>query len=211
MSHDRLLDLRHLQTLENQRDSCAMVKGKVVQRPIETVTGVTLHQTAAWYSVAKYQLKAAEGDEALARHMRALAINAPITAMRHGKFVVVHGPTDYVYHGHQLNETDLGLEHEGLYDADGNPVKKPPGVDVGEIIEAGRAALTWAVEQCPKMQWVDAHRQAMRRGARAKTSDPGAKIFREVGVEWGVKKLGLKIRPDQVWGAGKALPKNWYA
>lgn len=35
--------------------------------------------------------------------------------------------------------------------------------------------------------------------------------FREVGVEWGVKKLGLKIRPDQVWGAGKALPKNWYA
>lgn len=187
-----------------------MVGGKVVQRPLPSVTGVTLHQTAAWYSVAKYQLKAAGDDEELARHMRALDINAPATAMRHGKAVLGHSVTDLVYHGHQLNEADYGLEHEGLYDTDGNPIKKPAGVDVGEIIEAGRAVIDYLVEQAPNLRWVHAHRQAMRTGKSAKTADPGRRIFQEVGM-WAVRKYGLSVEPDRTWGSGKPLPEDWVA
>lgn len=40
--------------------------------------------------------------------------------------------------------------------------------------------------------------------------DPGARIFREVAIEHGVRKLGLTIEPDRVWGTGVALPRAWY-
>lgn len=187
-----------------------MIGNQVVQRKLADVKGVCLHQTAAWYSVSPQQLKKAGGDEQLARHTRFLAVNAPATAGRHGKVVLAHSITDYVEHGEQLNAEDYGLEHEGLYDADGNPIKKPNGVDVGEIIEAGRACMEMLVEQCPSLQWVDAHRQARRpgKGRHAKTSDPGKRIFQEVGM-WAVRKFGLKVRPDMVWGIGRPLPKSW--
>lgn len=183
--------------------------GRVVQR---VPTGVTLHQTACWYSVKPFQLQASHGDETLARHRRALAVHAHVTAMRHGRFVVAYPLELYVQHGHLLNGTDIGLEHEGLYNENGDPMEMPSGVDVGEIIEAGRAALTWIVEQAPAVRYLHAHRQSMRPGGkrRAKTSDPGARIFREVGVEHGVRKLGLAIEPDRKLGSGMALPRSWY-
>lgn len=207
---DRLLDLRHEQTDENRLAACMIGNGKVVKR---VPTGVTLHQTACWYSVAPFQLKASGGDEVLARHRRALAVHAHVTAMRHGRFVVGYDLDEYVQHGQLLNGTDVGLEHEGLYDEDGEPMEMPDRIDVGEIIEAGRAALSWIVEHAPTIRFLHAHRQSMRPGKdrRPKTSDPGARIFREVGVEHGVKKLGLVIEPDRVWGIGKPLPKSWYA
>ena len=181
--------------------------GRAVQR---VPTGVTLHQTACWFGVAPFQLAASGGDETLARHRRALGVHAHITAFRSGRFVVAYDPGDYVQHGDLLNGEDVGLEHEGLYDADGRPVGMPRGVDVGEIIEAGRAALTWLVEQNPTLRYVHAHRQSRRAPKRPKTADPGARIFREVGVEHGVRKLGLAIEPDRKLGSGMALPRSWY-
>lgn len=210
MGHPRLLDLMSEQTSENIAAACQMVRGKPATR---TPTGVTLHQTACWFGVAPFQLKASGGDEALARHRRALAVHAHITAFRSGKFVVAYDPHVYVNHGHQWNSTDVGIEHEGLYDANGEPMEMPDRVDVGAIIEAGRAALSWLVETCPTIRYVHAHRQAMREGRnrRPKAADPGARIFREVGVEHGVKKLGLVIEPDKALGIGLPLPKGWYA
>lgn len=211
---DRILDWRGRQTHENEQDACELdALGRPIVRKPEDVIAAALHQTACWYSVASYQRKAAGGDEVLARHMRALGVNAHITAMRHGRAVVAYDPLVYVNHGHQLNPFSDAIEHEGLYDADGNPIETPDRVDVGEIIEAGRAALTWLVEQRPTIRLVYAHRQAMRQGGgrRAKTSDPGARIFREVGVEHGVKRLGLTIDPAKVWGIGRQLPPSWYA
>lgn len=209
----RILDWRGQQTAENERDACELDGlGRPVIRRIEDVTAVALHQTACWYSVAPYQRKAAGGDEVEARHRRALGIHAHMTAMRHGLAVVAYDPRVYVQHGHQLNAFSVGLEHEGHYTEAGEPIEMPDRVDVGAIIEAGRAALSWLVERCPSMRLVYAHRQAMRPGGkrRAKTSDPGARIFREVGIEHGVRRLGLTIDPAKVWGTGRPLPASWY-
>lgn len=206
----RLLDLRHEQTEVNRRDACEYRRGAVVMRDPKAVTAIALHQTAVPYSVSERQLKASGGDEALARHRRFLSVNAHVTAGRHGIFVVAHDPLTYVNHGHQLNAFSVGLEHEGLYGVDGVPRENSAHLDVGAIIEAGRAAMTWIVEQCPHITHVYAHRQAMRAPKAAKTADPGARIFREVGVEHGVKRLGLRIEPERTWGTGKPLPRSWY-
>jgi hypothetical protein len=208
--NDRLLDLRHEQTEKNRRDACEYRRGAVVMRDPKTVTAIAVHQMAVPFAVASYQLAASSGDEALARHRRFLGVNAHVSAGRHGRFVVAHDLLVYVNHGHQLNAFTVGLEHEGLYDVDGKPIGPTASLNIGEIIEAGRAAMTWIVEQLPSITHVYAHRQAMRSPKGAKTADPGARIFREVAVEHGVRKLGLKIEPDRTWGTGKALPRNWY-
>lgn len=126
-------------------------------------------------------------------------------------FVLAHDLLTYVNHGDLLNPTDVGVEHEGEFTMNGEPVGKPSDVDVGEIIEAGRAALTYIVESLPNIKYVHAHRQSRRAPKAAKTSCCSALIFREVGVAHGVRKLGLAIEPDRTWGTGKALPRNWYA
>jgi hypothetical protein len=208
--HPRLLDLRHEQTEANRRDACEYRRGAVLMRDPKSITGVTLHQTAAWYSLKPYQIHASKGDTVLARHRRFLPVNAHITAGRHGMFVLGHDLTTYVNHGDLLNPTDVGIENEGLYDANGEPIDKPSSVDVGEIIEAGRAALTYVVESLPNVKFVHAHRQSRRAPKAAKTSCCGARIFLEVAVQHGVRKLGLQIEPDRVWGSGHPLPRNWY-
>jgi hypothetical protein len=133
--------------------------------------------------------------------------------MRHGSAVVAYDPRAYVNHGHNANEFSVGLEHEGHYTESGEPVEMPGKVDVGPIIEAGREALTWLREQLPNLRVIIAHRQSMRAGGnrRPKTADPGARIFREVGVEHGVKRLGLTIDPVATWGIGRPLPASWYS
>ena len=206
----RVLDWRARQTDVNREDACAMMRGKVIMRPLGDVLGITLHQTAAYFSVAPYQLKAAGGDEQLARHTRFLDPNAHSTAGRHGKVVIAHDPAAYVFHGHQLSSFTVGQEHELLCDADGNAIRPPKGWSYDEVIEAGRAGLTWYAENLPNLKFVYAHRQAYRKAKGAKTRCCGARIFKEVGVEHGVKKLGLTTEPNRIWGGGKALPSNWY-
>jgi hypothetical protein len=208
--HPRLLDLRHEQTEANRRDACEYRRGAVLMRDPRAITGVCLHQTAKFYGVADYQALASKGDIALARHRRFLAVNAHITAGRHGMFVLAHPLETYVNHGDLLNPTDVGIEHEGHYSMDGEPIDKPASVNVGEIIEAGRAALTYIVESLPNVKFVHAHRQSRRAPKAAKTSCCSALIFREVGVAHGVRKLGLAIEPDRTWGTGWTLPKSWY-
>lgn len=210
----RIVDLRHEQTKENIADACLLdAHGRAVVRDPKDVVAAMLHQTGCWFSVKPYQIKASGGDPVLARHRRALAVNAHSTAMRHGRVVLAYDPLVYVNHGHVANPWSYAIEHEGLYDEDGDPMETPDQIDVGEIIEAGRAALTNAAETLPALKLVWAHRQSMRPGGnrRAKTSDPGARIFREVGIEHGVKKLGLTVEPDRVFGIGKPIPKEWLA
>lgn len=208
----RILDFRARQTPANAKDACEFDGSAIRMRDPTDVIACMLHQTGCWYSVVDYQLRAAKGDEALARHLRALEINAHATAMRHGRCVLGYEPRAYVNHGDVANPWSWGLEHEGLYDADGNPIRMPKGVDVGEIIEAGRAGLTWAAENLSSLRLVWAHRQSRRagKGRKPKTADPGARIFREVAVEHGVKKLGLTIEPERVFGIGRPLPANWF-
>lgn len=211
MTHERLLDLRHEQTEKNRRDACEYRRGAMLMRDPRAITGVTLHQMAKFFGLAPYQIQASKGDLVLARHRRFLAANAHISAGRHGKFVLAHDLLTYVNHGDLLNPTDVGIEHEGEYTMHGEPVDKPAGVDIGEIIEAGRAALTYVVESLPNVKFVHAHRQSRRAPKAAKTSCCSARIFLEVGVHHGVKKLGLSIEPDRTWGSGHTLPRSWYS
>lgn len=206
---DRLLDLRSERTAAQEREACLLGQdGKPASRQ---PTGITLHQTACFFTVAPFQVKASKGDETLARHRRALNVHAHITAFRSGKFVVAYDLDTYVQHGDLLNGEDIGLEHEGLFDVNGVPVSPPRGYDLDAVIEAGRAAVEWIVNERPSVRYIHAHRQSRRpgKGRTAKTSDPGRRIFQDVGM-WAVRRFGLQIEPDRVLGVGKALPRDWY-
>lgn len=199
-----------MQTDENVRDACKMDRGKVVVRPLSQVTACMLHQTGCWFGVDKHRLAKHKGDVIAARHERGLEVNAHATAMRHGLCVIAHSPETFVEHGDRANSISVGLEHEGLYEADGDPIDLPAGVDIGEIIEAGRAGLTWFAENLPELRLLIGHRQSRTPPKSPKTADPGARIFREVAIEHGVRKLGLTIDPAKVWGTGRAIPSDWY-
>lgn len=209
MTHERLLDLRHEQTDRNRRDACEYRRGAVYMRDPKAVTAIAIHQTAAWFSTAAYQVAASKGDHVLARHRRFLAVNAHVTAGRHGKFVVAHDPLAYVNHGHQLNAFTVGLEHEGHYTIDGDPIDAPGSVDVGEVIEAdalrcrGSSSSARTSPMSTRTGRRCGHRRARRRATPARGS-------LEVGVQHGVRKLGLKIEPERTWGSGHPLPANWY-
>ncbi len=207
-----LIDFRSTQPLELARDACKLgPKRMPIRRDLSTVRVAMLHQTGCFYDVVKYQIKAAHGDPVLARHERARKIHAHATAMRHGSWVWCYEWDMFVQHGDVANGESVGLEHEGLFDADGVPINPPPGFDLDAVIEAGREMLTRAVEDIPNLALVVGHIQSRTPPKRPKTSDPGKRIFRAVGIDHGVRKLGLTIDPAKVWGNGRPIPASWYA
>ena len=161
--------------------------GKVATR---TPTGITLHQTWCWFGAK---------DDA-ARHRRALNVHAHWTCFRDGTAVLAY-PLDWiVYHGNELNGTDVGIECEGMYEANGALRTPPAGVDVGRIVAAAREAITETVRRCPTVQYIHAHRQS----SRSRANDPGAYLWHEVAL-WAVRECGLIAQPMLAIGDGQAL------
>lgn len=182
------------------------VKRLAVERPLEAVTGATLHATGCYLSPGKEALRRAGGDVILARAERAIGVHAHITCFRDGTAVQGYPLSWYVYHGHAFCSTDVGIEHEGNWGVDGVPVGTPDDYDIGRVIDAGRAALTRLAESLPNLRYVHLHRQT--RGS--KPACPGPVIAREVGL-WACRKLGLTFEPERTWRDGKPIPPPWLA
>lgn len=189
-----------------------LFKGKVAVRDPKTVTGLMLHQTAAWYSVSRDQLAAAGGDRHAALHLRALNIAAHITAFD-GKKATLCGhalhcnPLDwYVYHGNNANRMSIGIECEGVY---AGLVKMAGEQPSARLIQAGRDAIAYAVEQGRAqgmpIEFIWAHRQS----SGTRRADPGEALWRALVVEYAVPVLKLKTQPKRVWENGRPIPLSW--
>lgn len=176
--------------------------GELVLRDPSTIDGITLHQTAVQLPPGRRDLADAMGDRELARHLRALRVHAHITAFTTGGAVIAYPLRTYLHHANGLNASTIGLECEGSYAGLGKLVPQP-------VIDAGREALAWLVDNAPlegiTLRYIYAHRQS----SATRRADPGLAIWRDVAVEYAIKELGLVSQPGYTWGNGRKIPKEW--
>lgn len=194
-----------------------LVRGveRTVVRPLSSITGITLHQTACVFGPV---------DAPERRWRRALGIPAHVTAFRDGVYAQAAPLSWFLYHGNGTNEHSLGLECEGHYpglvDDPATPVRedersfwapagKTPTPLTPLALETFRAALRYLVEegrrQGAPIRYVWAHRQA----SDSRRSDPGEELWRKLVVEYGRPILGLEVQAWRIWGDGRPLPKAW--
>jgi hypothetical protein len=201
-----VIDLRAEQKPGGPDPKCGKLSGgKLVMRDPASIDAVCLHQTAKFYGVAPYQVQAAKGDRALAKHRRGLNVHAHVTSWNDGAFTAAYPLRAYVHHGNGANRRSLGLEIEGHYDG-------IPGGKLGDptdlTIATAREALRWLVEAARAEGMPIRHILAHRQYSSSRRSDPGWKIWRDVGV-WSEAALGLTPLPTLTDRDGAAIPKAW--
>lgn len=183
----------------------------VIRDPSQ-VTGITIHQTAARYGVAQYQVAIADGDARLALAKRSLRVACHMMAFHDG-FLAWPNPLDwYVYHGNGWNTCELGLEIDGNYPGvkDGKTWngKKPTRV-TPEVIRAARAAVELLVIEGRKLgmpiEYIHAHRQS----SSTRRDDPGEELWKAVVLGFAVPMLGLKVEQGRTLGGGRPVPIEW--
>lgn len=203
-----IVDLRSLQKAAGPDPRCGLIrKGRLVMRDPKTIDAIVLHQTAKLYGVAPYQVLAAKGDRALAKHRRGLDVHAHVTSWTDGAFSAAYPLAAYVWHGNGSNARSIGLEVEGLYA--GVPGRGEEPTD--ETIATAREAVRWIVEEAARegitIRYVLAHRQY----SDSRRADPGWRLWREVAL-WAEAELGLVTLPELVdseRGAGRPIPRQW--
>ncbi len=183
-------------------------------RPWDKITGLTLHQTAVVVKSA------------------ARCLNMPVHAVvlddgNGGAIIVLlHDPTNYLWHGNGFNRGDIGIEiacRAAGIEGDQRTLWLPrkfkhlKGDDrlaecteaTDAQLEAARVLVKYYDDLVGKnggaLQFIHAHRQATKN----RVSDPGSRIWGAVG-EYARNELGLFAGPkDFQISDGFALPDAW--
>lgn len=210
----RVYDLRGEQTdpPAMRRKFKLTPRGRVARRSPANVNGITIHQTAARFGVAPYQIQAAGGNRELALARRSLRVACHVMAFHDG-FIAWPNPLDwYVWHGNGWNATELGIEIDGCYPGvvGGRTWSGAPATEATEaVIDAARAGVKLLVEEGRKLgmpiQYIHAHRQS----SATRRDDPGEELWRRVVLEYAVPVLGLTTEPQRVVGDGRPIPMEW--
>lgn len=208
-----------------------MVRGRPFVRLPQAVDGIVLHQTAAPFGVADYQLRAAGGDRNLALATRATGVACHAMAFRSGFFTAATPLTWHVNHGNGFNSRSLGLEVDGLYsglrddpettprreDIETTMGRREPTVITDATIAAARAALRWLVEagraEGMPIRYIWAHRQS----SPSRRSDPGEAWWQLLAEEYAIPVLGLEAQRSlairstskKAPGMGRPIPVEW--
>ncbi len=207
-----IYDLREEPWSERVARKFKRVGGRPVVRDPAQVTGVTIHQTAAKYGVAPYQVQAAGGNARLALARRSLRVACHMMAFHDGFVAWPNDLTHYVYHGNGFNAFELGLEIDGNYPGvKGGKTwngKRPTKV-TPEVIKAAQAAVELLVIEGRRLgmpiEYVHAHRQS----SATRRDDPGEELWRAVVLGFAVPILGLKVEQGRTIGQGRPVPKDW--
>lgn len=212
-----VLDLRTEQSNppRTKKTKHKIVGGKVFERDPATVRGIVLHQTAVRFGAGVDAVRAAEGDEKLARWRRALGVACHALAFTDRKAVIACPLPWLVWHGNGLNNASLGLEVEGHY-AGVETASSSASFDqlTDDTIVAARTALWWLMTEGRRIgmpiEYVWAHRQS----SGTRRSDPGQAIWHAVVVEYARPVLGLRTEVGKRWrskrsGSGRTIPHMW--
>lgn len=191
---------------------------KTRMRDPKKVISIGLHQTAADFTVVKYQIQAAGGDTKLALARRCINVPAHAFALTEGFFVTGLPLLAHAFCGHGLNDHALQVEIDGKYcgttkDRDGSTWGGKPMVVTPLLIETARNAAGFLYEdgmrQGCALEYYETHRQYTN-----KPSDPGEELYVAVGIDFCEKVLKLKPRldyceKDRNGLQGKPIPKDW--
>jgi hypothetical protein len=180
------------------------------RRKWSQITGITLHQTAVDFGTNPKRL-----------------LNVPVHGgtLQDGQIVLIHDPTDYMWHAHALNKKDIGIEIscraagiEGMAATFWrSQSEKEKGKSYGELVkEASDEQLEAAKELCRyyiklvkenggEIKFIHAHRQ----GHKSRISDPGSRIWQKVAIpimgEFGLTTgpIGWRLK------TGNPIPQAW--
>lgn len=182
-------------------------KGK---RKWKNVKGITLHQTAVDFGTNPRRM-----------------LNVPVhgATLKDGKIVLLHTPTDYMWHAHSLNKYDIGIEvscrtagilgnsktfwrskrekeNEKKYK---DLVSDPTNIQLEATKELCRYYIQLVKENGGEIKFIHAHRQ----GHKSRVSDPGSLIWQKVAIPI-MEEFGLSSGPVG-WkiGSGKPIPQVW--
>lgn len=204
-----LIDLRSIQSDPPKvTGKHKLSRGKVVKRDPKTITGITLHQCAVFFGVAK-----GSKDKHAALHNRGLNVACHAWAVDGlgadvdcGDFVACNPLDWFVYHGNGLNAFSLGLEVDGSYPG---LLSQKGAVPTQRVIDASKDALRWLVEEGRKagmpIEFIWAHRQA----SPSRRADPGEALWKALVVDFARPVLGLRTECERVWGEGRPVPLAW--
>jgi hypothetical protein len=208
----KLYDLRSNPWSERNPKKFKLQGGKPVVRNPSQVTGITIHQTAAKYGVADYQIHDAGGNAELALAKRSLRVACHVMAFHDGFCAWPNDLRHYVYHGNGFNAFELGLEIDGNYPGviggktwnNGTPTKVTP-----DVVRSACAAIELMVIKGRQMgmpiEYIHAHRQS----SATRRDDPGEELWKRVVLDYAVAILGLKTEPTRTLKDGKSVPVEW--
>jgi N-acetyl-anhydromuramyl-L-alanine amidase AmpD len=174
----------------------------VTDRPIASVTGVCLHQTACML-----------GE----RPERYDSVGAHFAVTRGGKVIWMHDLDRKVAHGNGWNNGTVGIEIDGLYagvEGDPSTVWDDPSTPSHEqgmalmavTVSASLALVRWIKQQLgPQMNVIVAHRQS----SSSRRNDPGSAIWQSIALrlhtELNCSDGGIGFKLD----GGYAIPESW--
>lgn len=180
------------------------------QRPWSNITGITLHQTAVDFGP---------------NPMRLLNVPAHGATLKDGKIVLIHDPTDYMWHGHKFNKHDIGIEIScraaGIL-GNGrtfwrskkereagkkytNLVSESSDVQLEATKELCRYYIELVKENGGEIKFIHAHRQAHK----SRVSDPGSRIWKAIAIPL-MTEFGLSCGPiGWAAGSGHPIPEAW--
>lgn len=194
-------------TKESRTKKRGKAKGK---RKWKNVKGITLHQTAVDFGL---------------NPMRMLNVPAHGGTLKDGKIILLHTPTDYMWHAHSLNKHDIGIEIscraagiEGNSDtfwlskrdhekgrSYEDVVKEATDIQLAATRELCRYYIELVAKNGGKIEYIHAHRQ----GHKSRVSDPGSRIWEEVAIPI-MKEFGLACgRIGWKAGSGNPIPHAW--
>jgi hypothetical protein len=177
---------------------------RIRKRGWDQVTGITLHQTATVL-----------GE----KRERWFNIPVQLGVTRGGQVLVLNGCEWVTWHGNGLNTADVGIEIDGYYEGvEGDirtfwrPQEDPnrvPLTPTAVQIAAARMAVTWICDEVARhggaIKFIHAHRQA----SDERQSDPGSRLWKEVGL-WAQQTRGLSDGgKDFTLGTGLKIPEAW--
>ena len=187
-------------------------QGRPVIRDPRSVTGITIHQTAAKFGVAPYQVHAAGGDTKLALARRSLRVACHVMTFHDGFLAWPNPLSWYVYHGNGFNAFELGIEIDGCYPGvvggkTWNGKKPTETTDIS--IRAARAGIRHLVLEGRALgmpiEYIHAHRQS----SATRRDDPGEELWKKVVLEYAIPVLGLKVERGRVLKDGRPIPQEW--
>jgi hypothetical protein len=176
---------------------------RIRKRAWSQITGITLHQTATLF-----------GE----RRERWFNVPVQLGVTRGGQVLVLNGCDWVTYHGNGLNGSDVGIEIDGYFEGvEGrlNTLWSPPGNPRAPLqppqvqIDAARLAVKWICDEVARHGGTIKHVHAHRQASNERQSDPGSRIWKDVGL-WAQQNLGLSDGGrDFVVGTGLKIPELW--
>lgn len=172
-------------------------------RTWDRITGITLHQTASLL-----------GEKS--ERWSDIPIHFGIT--RGGRILYLNALDSIVWHGNSFNSSDVGIEIDGYFEGvEGQPKtlwnppenpNRPPLTPTDAQLEASRQTIAWICREVAAQGGKVTHIHAHRQSSKMRESDPGSRIWKDVGL-WAQQTLGLSDGGANWVQGGLPIPESW--